>query len=206
MSNSPIKRNRLSNPASQDRLSEIDPLRAQHLSLAARVAEGPDGLASVVIDDNESPLMWLARRRGKGGQALIAPHHMQAGERLRADFTCAQLMPRTTSNWDLSISRERRGGRSAMTLTEASIAARQRVHHALDAVGPEFSGLLLDVCCFLKGLEDVERERLWPRSSARVVLQLGLARLARHYGYGEKAVGQARAIMRNWSADEVPAP
>jgi hypothetical protein len=188
--------------ACQDRPPEIDPLRAKHLALAARVAAVPDGLARVLVDDGESPLMWLARRKGKDGQALISPHHLLAGERLRSDFTCAQLMPRTTSNWDLSISRERRSGGSAMTFTETSIAARQRVHHALDAVGPEFSGLLLDICCFLKGLEDVERERQWPRSSARVVLQLGLEGLARHYGYAAEAVGKVGAKIRNWSAED----
>jgi hypothetical protein len=196
------KTSRPLDPARQDRSSEIDPLRAQHLALAARMAMGPDGLTKVLVDDGESPLMWLARRKGKDGHALIAPHHLLAGERLRCDFTCAQLMPRTTSNWDLSISRERRSGSPAMTFTETSIAARQRVHHALDAVGPEFSGLLLDVCCFLKGLEDVERERLWPRSSARVVLQLGLERLARHYGYGAEAVGKAGAKIRRWSVQD----
>jgi hypothetical protein len=43
----------------------------------------------VLIDEQESPLGWLARRRGRDAKALIAPHQLQAGERLRADFTLA---------------------------------------------------------------------------------------------------------------------
>ncbi len=123
---------------------------------------------------------------------MIAPHQLQAGERLRADFTRAHLMPRTTSNWSSPISSGRRsaGSGRAATFTETMVAARQRVHQALDAVGPELAGLLLDVCCFLKRLEDVERERAWPARSAKVVLQLGLDRLARHYGYGGEAHGR----------------
>ena len=131
----------------------------------------------------ESPRAWLARRRGRDGHALIAPQQLQAGERLRAEFTCANLMPRTTSNRASPIASGRRGAEEgAAVATEPMVAARQRVHQALDAVGPEFSGILLDVCCFLKGLEDVERERNWPLRSAKVVLQLALDRLARHYG------------------------
>ena len=59
------------------------------------------------------------------------------------------------------------------------IAARQSVHLALDAVRPEFAGLPLDICCFLKGLEDIERECALPARSGKVVLQLALSRVAR---------------------------
>ena len=177
----------------------IDPLRAQHLSLGKKHLDGPDGGRKVLADDSESPLGWLARRRGKDGRALIAPHQLLAGERLRADFTRAQLQPRTTSNWDMAV-RCGTGAGHGLLPSDAAIAAHQRMRHALDAVGPEFSGLLLDVCCFLKGLEDVERERCWPRASAKIVLTLGLDRLARHYGYDAEATGKPRPAMRNWTA------
>jgi len=75
------------------------------------------------------------------------------------------------------------------------------VRQALDAAGPEFSGLLVDVCCFLKGLEGIERERAWPTRSAKIVLQLALERLARHYGYAAKATGREHAPVRTWLAD-----
>jgi hypothetical protein len=108
-------------------------------------------------------------------------------------------MPRTTSNWESPT--RRRGAGSAGYITEGTVAARQTVRQALNAVGPEFSGLLLDVCCFLKRLEDVERERLWPTRSAKVVLQLALDRLARHYGYAAETRGRARPAVRTWLAE-----
>ena len=181
----------------------IDAFRSQQLALAQRQIATEHGRSNVTVDEGESPLAWLARRRGRDGRALIEPHQLQAGERLRADFTRANLMPRTTSNWASPISSDRRGagGDRAGTFTETMVAARQRVHQALDAVGPEFAGLLLDVCCFLKGLADIERERTWPARSAKVVLQLALDRLARHYGYAAQTCGRAHAPMRTWLAD-----
>jgi hypothetical protein len=180
--------------------SPIDPFRAQHLDLAQRTLGITGG--AVIIDEAESPLAWLARRKGRDGRFLIAPVQLQAGERLRTEFTRAQLMPRTTSSWSTAMADGHRGAGQPTTFTEAVIAARQRVRQALDTVGPEFSGLLLDVCCFLKGLADVERERGWPSRSAKVVLQLGLDRLARHYGLGAEARGRAHVPIRTWIAPE----
>lgn len=173
----------------------LDPFRAQHLDLmlaADRNLGDP-----VLVDGGESPLAWLARRKGRDGQSLIAPSQLQAGERLRRDFTAARAMPRLGVDW------QRQGGSAGaagLHVTEMQIAARQRLRQALNAAGPEFAGLLLDVCCFLKKLEDVERERHWPVRAAKIVLQLGLARLARHYGYENTACGRIRVPMRRWSA------
>jgi hypothetical protein len=182
---------------------DIDRYRGQHLDLAERQIATECGRTNVTIDESESPLAWLARRRGRNGRTLIESHQFLAGERLRADFTRAHMMPRTTSNWASPISSGRRGagGERAAGFTETMMAARQGVRQALDAAGPEFGGLLLDVCCFLKGLENIERERAWPSRSAKVVLQLALDRLARHYGFAAQVRGPTYAPIRTWLAD-----
>lgn len=194
--------------AAEPVLPEIDAFRIQHLTLTQRRINTGEGThtvrATVIVDEGESPLAWLARRRGRQGRALIEPHQLQAGERLRADFTRAHLMPRTTSNFDTpTVSRQRAGAvPNPAHFTVGMIAARQCVHQALDAVGPEFGGLLIDVCCFLKGLEDIEGERGWPARSGKVVLQLALERLARHYGYAAQVSGPRRSPMRTWLAED----
>ena len=179
----------------------IDPFLGQHLALTERAIVTSVGMVAVTVDDTESPLAWLARRKGKDGRPLIEPTQLQAGERLRADFTRAALMPRITSNWTASVADGGRSGDGA-AMTDMVVAARQQVNQALAAAGPEFAGLLVDVCCFLKGLEDVERERAWPPRSAKVVLQLGLDCLARHYGLAREARGRARAPVRTWLAPD----
>ncbi len=187
-------------------VSHIDAFRAQHLSIVNADASARNGLGPK-FDEAESPLVWLSRRKGTDGRPLIEPHQLQAGERLRAEFTVAQMMPRTTSNWHSPIAGRRRDGNTGGHMTDHMVAARQRMQHALDAAGPEFAGLLLDVCCFLKKLDDVERERRWPARSAKVVLQLALERLARHFGYQRDATGKATTAVRVWAAEDVvPGP
>jgi hypothetical protein len=179
----------------------IEPFRAQHLDLAIRQIVTDTGAVSVLVNDSESPLAWLARRKGRDGRAMISPNQFIAGEKLRADFTRGQLSPRVTSDWSTPTARRSRGsGSGGGEITDAVVASRQRVRSAMEACGPEFSGLLIDVCCFLRGLEDIERERGWPLRSAKVVLQLGLERLARHYGLREEARGNAKAQLRSWLA------
>ena len=196
-------RARLARLAAAKASGDVDPFRTQHFALAHRSIDQqsmqqPNGTA-VVINDAESPLAWLARRKSRDGRPMIEPVQFQAGERLRLDFTFAQLMPRMTVDWASPLAG---GDRSSVgrpiAMADTVVAARQRLRHALDAVGPEFA--LIDVCCFLKGIEDVERERGWPPRSAKVVLQLGLDRLVRHYGLAAEIRGRGRSAVRTWLA------
>jgi hypothetical protein len=162
------------------------------------------GPITVTMNHDESPLAWLRRRKGRDGRPLIDAAEFAAGERLRADFTRGMLMPRVTANWSAAVAVGRRDGRGGVAeLTEAAIGARRRVARALEAVGPEFDGLLVDFCCFLKGLEDIERERRWPARSGKVVVRMALDRLARHYGFGARASGPERSSeLRHWGTED----
>jgi hypothetical protein len=158
--------------------------------------------APVIVNRDESPLSWLRQRRDKEGRPLIDAAEFAAGERLRADFTRGQLMPRITANWTAAVAGRSRGGAGG-EITDVALAARLRVDKALAAAGPELGGLLIDFCCFLKGLEEIERERCWPARSAKVVLRVGLAALARHYGLAGEARGRRRASkVLHWGAED----
>jgi hypothetical protein len=159
------------------------------------------------FNDAESPLAWLRRRKDKSGRSLLSQAEFDAGERLRADFWYAQMTPRVTADWSPSTS-SRRSRRSApgsvAEMSDAVLAAKLRVERALSAVGPELSGVLIDVCCHLRGLEEVERAVGWPLRSAKVVLSMALSALARHYGIVASATDRddAHGRIRRWGSHD----
>lgn len=159
-----------------------DGFLAQHRTLETCTVETGEGPQRAVVNLDESPLRSIARRLDRNGRRLLDDDEVAAGERLRADYTRGQMMPRLGANWQAAVSSGRRDGRGGIAdLTDAALAARMRVEKALAAVGPELSGVLVDICCFLKGLELVEQERGWPVRSAKIVLKTALAALSRHY-------------------------
>ncbi|MFC0283025.1 DUF6456 domain-containing protein [Camelimonas abortus] len=174
------------------------PFLAQHAGLDAATLRVGGVATAVTVNHRESPLAWLRRRRGRDGAPLIDEAAWLAGERFRADFERAQLAPRLTVNWERPAGAV--AGAGAPGPSDMAVAARQRLRRALDAVGPEFAGVLLDVCGFLKGLEQLERERGWPARSGKVALAMALARLAAHYGLQREAAGPPWSRTRLWRA------
>jgi len=159
-----------------------DRFQAQHRERDVRTLEVGGANELVEINLRESPLASLGQRKSRDGSAFLSAPELQAGERLRADYNFGQIMPRMSANWEAAVSAGRRGGGNTKAeLSDNALAARQRVNAAIEAVGPELSGVLVDVCCFLKGLEQVETERSWPRRSAKLMLKTALGILDRHY-------------------------
>lgn len=155
----------------------------------------------VPVNMSESPLAALARLRRKDGCPFLNSAEWRAGERFRGDYTRGRIMPRLGANWEASVSSGRRDINGLADLTDAAVAARLRVDKALEAVGPELSGVLVDICCFLKGLELVEVERHWPVRSAKVMLKAALAALARHYEPVAAAPGRRIAHPLHWGSE-----
>ncbi len=171
----------------------------QHRETTVASVETSTGANRVRIDADESPLDWLRRRRDRNGEPMIDEASYQAGERLRTDIMLAGLLPGVTARWDRMPKTS--GPGSPSDATDRMIAARQRLRNAFDAVGADFSDLLMDLCGFLKGLELIERERQWPARSAKIVMRLALARLAEHYGIEAAARGPAVSLgIRVWKA------
>ncbi|WP_108683209.1 DUF6456 domain-containing protein [Methyloceanibacter sp. wino2] len=163
----------------------LEPFRAQHERRSQDVREVGGIRQPVLLNDGESPLGWLRSRKDRAGRPLIGQEQFEAGERLRADYWFAQMNPRVTANWSSvePASRSRRGAPAdPAALRDEVLAAKERAMRALAAVGPEISGVLVDICCELKGLEEAEKENGWPQRAGKVVLQIALTRLAKHYG------------------------
>ena len=177
----------------------VAPHRAQHGAFVLRALE--PGARPVAVDEAESPLGWLARRRGRDGAPFLQPAQFEAGERFRRDVEIAQIRQRVTSDWS-GVGGSGRRGPQDLNVSDLAIAARQRLDRAAGAVGAELNNLLLDVCGLQKGLEVVERERAWPPRSAKVVLRIALERLAVHYGLASQAQGPANARVRRWGASD----
>ena len=130
----------------------------------------------------ESPLAALARRRDKDGTPFLAPELVTAGERLREDFELAQMGPRVTQDWDRFMTAGASSGAVARDLVASGpTAARERVSAALSDLGPGLGDVVLRCCCYLEGMEAVERQMGWSARSGKIVLRIALQRLHRYY-------------------------
>lgn len=151
---------------------------------------------TIVVNRNESPLTWLASRRGPDGRAFLTADEVEAGERLRSDFEEAHRGPKLGQNWDGFLTMIDRGAKMG-TVPMQDGPASERLRAALAALGPGLGDCALRVCCYLEGLETVEREMGWSSRSAKVVLKIALERLSAHYGLRLTGTGSG---IKAWRA------
>jgi hypothetical protein len=171
-----------------------DPYAAQHQMRTRRVIVDAEGIErEVVANEAESPLERLHARK------LIDAAQFAAGERLRRDYTLAQLSPRLGVDFSAPVISGGRGQKRETLIADTVLAAKQRFARAMEAVGPGLNDVLFDVCCALMGLEESERAFGWPSRAGKAVLTIALDRLALHYGLVVTAPMHAR--MRSWKME-----
>ncbi|WP_194095423.1 DUF6456 domain-containing protein [Marivivens aquimaris] len=122
----------------------------------------------------ESPLTMLARRRDKDGSMFLPREYVVAGERLREDFELGGMSAFTVAHWHSFLM-----GQDVDT--GAASAAKERALAALVELGPGLGDVVVRCCCYLEGLETIEKELLWAARSGKIVLRIALERLRRHY-------------------------
>jgi len=162
------------------------PFLAQHQVNAEKVftdaRTGKPGTRRVNL--GESPIGWLARRKGPDGKPFLSADEVEASDRLRSDFEAAQVGPSVAQDWrKFLVPGDRYSGTPvAGTPGDGAMAARDRVMKALAELGPGLADTALRTCCFLEGLEACERRMGWSARSGKVVLKIALQRLSQHYG------------------------
>ncbi|MGF1502147.1 MAG: DUF6456 domain-containing protein [Paracoccaceae bacterium] len=162
------------------------PFQAQHSLPGTRIvgADGDGAPIEIRVNLGESPLGWLARRKGPDGRPFLTVDEVEAGERLRADFERSQIGPSVAQDWSRFLTP---GDRPAPGASDGpgqgASAARDRISAALAALGPGLADVAFRVCCHLEGLETCEKRLGWAARSGKVVLKIALQRLSQHYGF-----------------------
>lgn len=148
----------------------------------------------------ESPLTRLAVT-SKTSKAFLDSHHVEAGERVRRLVERAQLQPRITLSYSSTL-RSVSAGNIGADISDMAADARRELALIHRELTPDCAGIVIDVCGFLKGLQQVELERGWPRRSAKLVLRIALDQVAHHYGLGPFAQGRVSARRQSWLPDD----
>lgn len=138
--------------------------------------------------------------RPKGTErAFLEPHQIEAAGRVQKLFERSQLRPRTTMHYGPRIGGgEKRHGNEIADMAADARKQLNEIHRLLPA---DCAGVVIDVCGFEKGLQEIEVERGWPRRSAKLVLRIGLETLAHHLGLSGSATGPSYARTRTWMGE-----
>ncbi len=178
----------------------IDPLRAQHLELGRRQIRDETGFSDVTVDEAESPLAWLARRKGRDGRradragAVARRRAVARGVHARASDAAHHL--------ELE-----RLGRHRPARRFARDVHRDGDRRASAGAGGARSGgpgvfrtsrrrLLLS-----QAAGEVERERSWPLRSAKSCCSSASIGRPGTMACRVEAQGKGRAAIRTWLAD-----
>lgn len=151
----------------------------------------------LLLANSRTALPEAVQRLG-GAAGFLAPHQVEAGRQLAQLFERAMIRQRVTMSYDPTRIGGRTAGSGQAGVTDMASAARKRLAQDAVRLPRDCWDLLVEVCCYDKGLQQIETERRWPRRSAKLVLRIALEQLARTRGLEEAAAGRHHGDMQTW--------
>lgn len=138
-------------------------------------------------------------RLARGADPYLSDHHIEAAGRVARWFERACLRQKVTMVYEpVQTGGKNTGPRDRNALGDMAIDARKALNRIYEVLPRECAETVIDVCGFEKSLQKVEQERQWPRRSAKLVLRIGLEKLAADLGLAPAATGIARKGLSSW--------
>ncbi|MCF4097913.1 DUF6456 domain-containing protein [Maritalea mediterranea] len=129
----------------------------------------------------------LCDRKSVGGGRLT-PDHILVANRLEHLIERAMLTPQITRNYEqLSLSLGQSRGYGSADISDMAADARKQLAQLYQLLPTDCMNVLVDICGFAKGLQEIEASRNWPRRSAKLVVKIGLDQLGAIWGIGDLA-------------------
>ncbi|MEQ8403555.1 MAG: DUF6456 domain-containing protein [Oceanicaulis sp.] len=152
----------------------------QHGPIERRILMEPTGERTAFARTGGPLDRYLTPQNGK--PALLDKIHGAAAAMLVRDYQRSALTSRVTQDWSGQPGAKTRAAPKDRAEAPVSrLDAQERVFAALDAVGPGFDRLLMNVLIRETGMSTAERELGWPERTGAPALKLALERLAIHY-------------------------
>lgn len=89
-------------------------------------------------------------------------------------------------------------------MTDIAADARRSLSRLARMLSSDCWGVLVDICLFDKGLQQIELERKWPRRAAKLVLRIALEQTAQQFGLDNTAMGKGNGRLQGWLPERVP--
>ncbi len=131
--------------------------------------------------DAESPIAILARRMNADGSYFLTPDLLKAAEKLREDFEVSQIGEKIPRKWSDFLTNKDRRWKDEDARGFGAGASAARVEIALESLGSGLADVALYCCCYLYGMEQVEKKMRWSSRSGKIVLRIALEHLKTHY-------------------------
>ncbi|MGJ8526922.1 DUF6456 domain-containing protein [Maritalea sp.] len=156
--------------------------------------------ASVMNVDNQpvqsENCTILRLSKGSNGEAaFLSPHHILAANRVSSLVERSQLRPSVTQNLSELSQTKRNSQGNDNDISDMAIDCRTRLADITGRLPKDCAGVVIDICGFDKGLQQVEFERRWPRRSAKLILRMGLEQVAELLQLQVTATGNQ---INNW--------